>query len=274
MRRGGKMKVLRIILIIVAIALLAFCAYVAISFFGNPILIFSINDSAKTYIEEKYPDSDFTVEGAFYNFKLGYYSVNVYDPELVDCYFSLYYDGEGKLKNDTYSGRYLSGFNTALRIDGEYNSLVDSVFASEEFGYDSDISFGFIEFTDKAGAVGAPEYAVPYSELIIDGENDARELGRRAGVITVNINTDDCTVEALASILLSIRDIFDGEGVPFRAIDITLSSEDGRRVSLFAFDYADIYEDGLVLRVGAAALSAERYIDELEREKEAELRGE
>ena len=252
------MKVLRIILIILAIALLVFCAYIALSFFGNPILIFSINNSAKAYIEEKYPDSDFTVEGAFYNFKLGYYSVNVYDKGLVDCYFSLYYNGEGRLTNDTYSGRYLSGLNTALRIDGEYNKLAESVLASEELGFGADVCFGFIEFTDGR-ASDAPEYAVPYSELLINGEHDMRILGARAGVITLDVGGDDCSVEALADILLSIREEFDKAGVGFKVIDITLYSEDGQSVSLFGFDYADIYEDGLYERVRESNDSALEY---------------
>lgn len=271
------MNFVKFICLLLAIALLLFGGYVAMSFFGNPLVLLSVNDAAEAYINEKYPDRNFVVEDAFFDFKLVDYVVNIHDPDLVDCYFSLYYDAEGKLVSDTYADGYLSGFNTGARIDGAYRSLTDTVFNSEAFDFNASIAYGIIEFTDKADGDPDREYSIPYSSLTLNGEFTTKEYGERAGALVIYIVTEDVSAEAMASTLLAIREVFDAANVPFRAIDLTLTVEEYRAnegISILAFDYEDIYEEGLMERVNTAIDETEQYYDRLDAEKEAELKGE
>ena len=271
------MNFVKFILLLVAISLLLFSGYIAMAFFGNPFVLISVNDAAEAYIDEKYPDRELVVEDAFFNFKLTDYVVNVHDPALVDCYFSLYFDENGKLTSDTYSDSYLSGFNTGARIDNAYRSLTDTVFKSEAFDFNASIAYGIIEFTDKADGDPDREYSIPYSSLTLNGDFTTKEYGERAGALVIYIVTEDVSAEAMANTLLAIREVFDEANVPFKVIDLTLTVEEYRAnegTSILAFAYEDIYEEGLLERVNTAIDETEQFYDRLDAEKEAELAGE
>lgn len=264
------MDFLKFILLLVAIALLVFSIFISIAYFGNPMTIMEINDAAAGYLSEQYPGREFIVESAKYNHKLENYTVNVSDPERVDCHFSLYYDSEGIFDSDTYADRYLSGFNTAARIDKAYRSLADKVFESEAFDLNISIAYGLVEFTDRLDDTEK----IPYSSLTIDGDFTTKEYGRRAGAIVVYIVTEDTGAEAMASTLLAIREILDEAEVPFKAIDLTLTEEEyraDRGTAVVSFAYTDIHEDGLIDRVSAAIEEARIYDESMDREDAPEL---
>lgn len=78
------------------------------------------------------------------------------------------------------------------------------------------------------------------------------------GSLRVNIENEDVSPEKAAEILLEIRRLMDGAGVPFHCVDLTLeypSPENGMdprpegSVEIETFRYADIQEYGLVQRL-------------------------
>lgn len=78
------------------------------------------------------------------------------------------------------------------------------------------------------------------------------------GSLRVNIENEDVSPEKAAEILLEIRRLMDGAGVPFHCVDLTLeypSPENGMdprpegSVEIAVFPYEDIYEENLAERV-------------------------
>ena len=259
------MNFLKFILLLLAIALLCFSVFIAISTFGNPMTLIAVNGAAEDYLSEKYPGREFNLESAAYDYKLSNYYVNVSDPELVDCHFSLYYDSEGVFHSDTYKDRYLSGFNTAARIDNAYRSLTKGVFESEAFNHNVSIAYGLVEFSDREDEGNS----VPYSSLTLDGDFTTKEFGMAAGAIVVYIVTEDVSAEAMARTLLDIRAVFDAAEVPFKTMDLTLTEEELRSyrgTTLVSFLYTDIREDGLMDRVSAAIEEARIYDETVDEE--------
>ena len=70
--------------------------------FGNPISDFIVTKRSESYIAENYPDTDYTVEDASYDFKTGNYYVNIISPSSPDSGFTVYSDTKGNIGYDTY----------------------------------------------------------------------------------------------------------------------------------------------------------------------------
>ena len=259
------------IILVVVGALVAFIP------FGNPLSKYLVTKNAEIYIEENYKDTDYIIDAVNYDFKTGNYYVQVMSPSSGDSSFTIYAGTNGKIGYDTYEDAVSQKWNTANRINNEYWNTTKALLESEKFPYNQHIAFGNIEFADSDTPVGAdvPKYAIFTSELELDGVYDIREMGARAGHLTIYIYDEDVSVSRLSEILLGIKELFDNNGVTFYIIDCVLEyprPEDGSpakegRVEVMNFLYEDIFEAGLEERVAESDKKAREYYAALDAEK-------
>ena len=279
-----KKKVLKVLALVLAVILIIGIGLFANALVGNPVSKFLATKSANEYIKTTYSDKDFQIEEVTYDFKTGGYYARVTSPTSIDSHFSLSFDWMGKLIIDSYE-EVTSGWNTAKRINDDYDKKVDNVFENNEFPFFMHISYGNIEFTSEEYGEDSsiPEYAIYRETLEIDGIYDIDELGKKAGKLTIYIYNRDTSPEKLAEMLLNIKSVFDKSSVTFYAIDCVLEEskpeasaeggvpKDPPRVEVMNFLYSDIYEEGLVERVKKANEEAIKYNEEQDKIKEAEI---
>lgn len=261
-------KIIRIICWTVCIVFVCSAVWFLCAFFGNPISSSLAKSTAKNYLKDNYPESDFEITKVSYDMKSGGYHVNVISPTSIDSHFIIYCDALGRYSDDT-SSCISDGSNTYVRLSTEYWNLVRAKLPYEHF--DIDIGHGDLrvagvyEIFDYINEKGerihytlTKEYGLDMSSLIPDGEYDIQALGREHGSLCIYIIDEQVTVARAAEILLELKALLDEQGLPFHAIDFTLSAsrnENGQRVGpsirLIEFLYSDIYEEGLVDRVQA-----------------------
>ncbi len=254
-----KKKILKAVLIIVAVSFVGIAVWFANGFFGNPVSKHLAIKSAQEYLEANFAGTDYEVEDSFYDFKSSAYNVHIKSPTSADSSFTICAGLDGEIIYDTYENDVAEKGNTARRIGEAYRKAADKVFDSDAFPYESDICFGDIEFVPASYADnhGIPEYAIITNELELDENYDIKDFGSKAGHLTVYVQSETVTAEKLGEVLLSIKDLFDKNGVTFYVIDCVLEypkPEDGAqkddfRVEVKDFLYSDIYEDEMVKRI-------------------------
>jgi len=271
-----KKKTLKILALVLAIILIIGVAFFANSLVGNPISKYLATKSANEHIEKNYGDKDFVVESVNYDFKTGDYHAKVTSPTSIDSHFTIQLGFTGKVFYDTFDD-ITTGWNTAYRLDEDYRNAVKSVVESKDFPYNCHICIGEMQFAmgDYPIDEAKPDYALKREELVVDKIYDIREMGAKAGRLTIYIYDDEVTAERLAELLLGIKEKFDKSGVTFKAIDCILEptdiKNDDSKVEVMDFLYSDIYEDGLVDRVKVANKKAVEYNAKQNEIKEQEI---
>ena len=263
-----KKRILKAAAFVAALALIAGVCIFANALVGNPISKAMAKNAAKDHIEKNYSDKDFKIESVTFNFKDGNYCALITSPNSTDSNFTLQIDMWGKLCEDNYEHRVLTGQNTAERIDRDYRNKVDAILNSQSFPYNERIGYGEIEFISREykNDPSVPDYAIVTEDLTLDAFYDANEFGAKAGKLTVCIDNDTVSIERLSEMILDVRRIFDDAGVKFYTIDFALeypANSDGSkkegRVEVMDFLYTDIYEEGMIERVRASNESANVY---------------
>lgn len=120
--------------------------YFITGFFGNPVDAVIAGHKIKNYVHEKYPDNDFEISGAKYNFKTGSYMSLIQSKTIKDMRFYVSCR-KGKI-SDSYEydvdGRYM----TYWRLASEFNDRVEEIIKSG-FKEKTDIVIGdFIKKDD------------------------------------------------------------------------------------------------------------------------------
>ena len=275
-----KKKVLKIIALVVAVALIAGVGFFANALVGNPISKWVATNTAEKHLEEKYGEKDFEIERVTFSFKDGYYHAFIQSPSSIDSNFTIMIDMWGNLKFDYYEDRVLTGWNTADRIGMDYREKVDAVLDSQAFPYVEHIGYGDIEFVPKEykDDPSVPEYAIVTDDLTLDAFYDINELGAKAGKLTIYLDDETVSHERLAELILDTRKIFDNAGVKFYCLDFILeypkqidSGKKEGRVEVMNFLYTDIYEEGMVERVKASNDAANAYYEEQDLEKQKQI---
>ena len=256
--------------IIFIVAILALVLYFAFAFLGNPVSWTVARINATRYLEEYFGDSHFRINKVGYNFKTGGYYAYIDSPVSQDSYFTIYFDGWGRYRYDSYED--ITNKNTTFsRIDRQYWDLVRENAADRNSRFDISIYFGELRiagvieiytYTDENGNTREytldKNYGFDRSQLELDKEYDIQQIGRDCGRICMYIHDPEVTVERAAELLLEVKAYLDEKQVPFHAIDFNLCeprNEEGQNVgkqlNLYDFLYSDIYEEGLIDRVQA-----------------------
>ena len=258
-----KKRILKLAAFAAALALLAGVLWFSNGLLGNPVSKFLAARSARSYLADRYPGADFQVDAVNYSFKSGGYTAAVVSPTSIDSHFTLGLSMTGQVLWDGYHS-VESGWNTWLRLDGEYRALVDTVLGDPDFPYNVHIGYGSLWMEQEYGEPWPPYLLC--SDLELDGDYDVRQLGGACGRLTLDVRQDEVSAEEAARILLDTRRALDGANIPFYCIDFVLEhplTEDGRLpegdVRLRYFPYGDIREEGLVARVKEADAEAKAY---------------
>ena len=271
-----KNKVVKIIISAVSVALALVILFFLNAFFGNPVSKALARNTAEKHLAETYADTDYYIEKVGYNFKFSDYYALIKSPSSIDTVFNLHISMLGELGYDTYDS-VTSGFTTAQRLETEYRALTDKILESEKFPYSADIAFGTLEIYpgEDIGIEGndIPAYAINQSELVLDKIYDINELGKRAGTLVIYVDSDTVTAEKAAEVMLTVKDIFDAEGVSFAAMDFTLQypkPEEGVRpegyIGVEDFLYDEITEENLAERVAEADRELKEKYEETDKE--------
>jgi hypothetical protein len=206
------------------------------------------------------------IEKVSYDMKSGGYRVYLESPTSIDRHFIIYCDALGRYNDDT-SHCITDGSNTYVRLSEQYWDLVREKLPYEHF--DIDIGHGDLRvagvfeiygYIDQNGErihyTLSKDYGLDISTLVQDGEYDILTLGQDYGSLCIDIIDEEVTVERAADVLLELKSLLDEQGLPFHAIDFTLSAprnENGQKVGpsirLIEFLYSDIHEDGLADRI-------------------------
>lgn len=268
-----KKKVLKIIALVIAIALIVGICWVANGLNGNPISKMLAKKAANEYLEENFSDTDYYIEELDFSFKFSNYYAHVRSVTSMDTQFTLHIDMLGNVYFDTYDS-VTGGFVTARRVEQEYRELTNQIFENPSFPYPSDIGYGTLEIypqeaLDDPDVNDIPDYALVQQDLILDQIYDIRELGRQAGHLIIYVESETISFELAAQIMLDIRAEFEKANIPFRAMDFVLQlplPEEGPRpdeeVRVKDFRYEDIYQENLIDRIKAAHEELETYYAE------------
>ena len=268
-----KKKVLKIIALVIAIALIVGICWVANGLNGNPISKMLAKKAANEYLEENFSDTDYYIEELGFSFKFSNYYAHVRSVTSMDTQFTLHIDMLGNVYFDTYDS-VTGGFVTARRVEQEYRELTNQIFESPSFPYPSDIGYGTLEIypqeaLDDPNVNDIPNYALVQQDLVLDQIYDIRELGRQAGHLIIYVESETISFELAAQIMLDIRAEFEKANIPFRAMDFVLQlplPEEGPRpdeeVRVKDFRYEDIYQENLIDRIKAAHEELETYYAE------------
>ena len=272
-----KNKTLRIIAFVLAVVLIGGLVWFANAMNGNPVSAMLAKNTAKDYLAETFPNTDYYVERIGYNFKDGNYYAHIRSHTSIDTQFTLYITMLGELRYDTYDS-VTDGFVTAQRLEQAYRDLADTILEGEDYPYKAENGWGYgtLEIYPPEAFVHAeenevPPYAIDQSTLILDGDYDIRELGRQAGHLIVYVDSDTVTVERAAEIMLDIKARFDAAGIPFRAMDFVMQyprPDEGMRpdgeVRVREFPYEAIYEEALTERIMEADAELDAYYAEMD----------
>lgn len=268
-----KKKVLKIIALVIAIALIVGICLVANGLNGNPISKMLAKKAANEYLEENFSDTDYYIEELGFSFKFSNYYAHVRSVTSMDTQFTLHIDMLGNVYFDTFDS-VTGGFVTARRVEQEYRELTNQIFENPSFPYPSDIGYGTLEIypqeaLDDPDVNDIPDYALVQQDLILDQIYDIRELGRQAGHLIIYVESETISFELAAQIMLDIRAEFEKANIPFRAIDFVLQlplPEEGPRPDeedrVKDFRYEDIYQENLIDRIKAAHEELETYYAE------------
>lgn len=263
--KTNKNRTKRVVAAVVAFALIGLILLLANGFVGNPISKMIANKAAEKHLEENYSELDLDVEKAFYNFKDGNYLVKARSNTSIDTYFEMSFTPRGKLHYDSYEDAVLSKWNTRMRIEDEYRKLAESIF-EDKFPYQTRIAYGGLVSKDE-----------DFSYLQLDKIYDIKEIGKKEGLIALDIETQVQDIDTMVKALIDTKNIFDEKDLPFYSIDLTLVKareenmeyEEGLMVKDFL--YKDIYLEGLEERVEENIEATQEYWEEEENEKDKEL---
>ena len=279
-----KKRILKITALVMALALIAGLAWFANGLVGNPVSRLLAKRALDRYVEETYPHLDLNTERFGFDFKsIGYFAY-VRSEGSMDTAFYIDMDMLGHVTYDSYDTWVTGKLNTERRVQEQYRQMAYAVLNSSGFAYESDIKGGMLEFAldfvqdREVGDDRDYDYAIPREELVMDKEytpEEIRDLGARAGILTVYVMEDTVTVERAAQIMLHIRSLFDDAGVPFYRMDFVLRYPKPADGSPWpdgdvraALCYEDIREEGLVQRIRDSHAAIYEGFAEMDKEKD------
>lgn len=274
-----KMKILKVLALVLALCLLCGLGWFANGLVGNPVSRLLAKRALENYVEQTYSHLDLKTERFGFDFKSTGYFAYVRAEGSLDTAFYIDMDMLGHVTYDSYDTWVTSKMNTERRVEEQYRQMAKNVLDSSDFIYESDIKGGTLEFQQdwEWGDDRDHSYAIPRDELIVDKEyslSEVRQMGARAGILTVYVQEDTVTVERAAQIMLHIKQLFDAEEVPFYRMDFVLQypkPEDGSpwpegdvRAELL---YEDIIPEGLSERIRASHDAIYAEFAEMDKEK-------
>ena len=271
-------KIFKTVCMLLAVLVAAATLWIVNGFFGNPVSAGLARMGLKRYVEQNYSDYDLQTERFGYNFKTGGYFAYVASETSMDTAFYIDLDMLGRVSYDSFDTYVTEKVNVEQRVQEQYRVMTDVVLDSPSFPYESDILGGILDVQQdrEVGDGRDYSYAIPREELVLDKKysiEEIRDMGRRAGILTIYVYDETVIPDRAAEIMLDIKERFDEANVPFYRMDFVLQpprSEDGPwldedlRAELL---YEDIYPEGLEDRIRESHEQIHAYFAELDKMK-------
>ena len=271
-----KKRILKIAAFCLAVVLIVGVCWFANGLVGNPFSKMMARHSAEKYLEENYPNTDYTIDELSYSFKdVGYYA-HIISSSSMDGNFTLRISMLGKIRGDDYTSRVEGHGNVANRLFFEYRDMVDTILNSYAYPYTVSMGYGDLEFERELGKETV-EGALTRSDLVNDKFYNVGDLGAKNGELVLYIDSDVVTNEKAAEILLKTKELMDQSGISFYSVQFCLRyppydaeksyERPEGEIDLKDFLYTDIYEAGMVERVAKCAEDTQNYYNEKNNEK-------
>lgn len=245
-----KSKTKKILAVITACILITIILFIINSFVGNPVSKYFAERSVKQYISAKYSDLELETDKPAYNFKFGYYTVNVKAKNSIDTHFDVYCNGYGRAIRDDYEIDVLEGFNTWQRVNDEYSKYAEKLIKSK-LKYDYDMLIA--DVIDKEG-----------SKLELDKKYDMHDKAIR-GSITLYIYSDDRTWDNVAKVTRELDKMLSDENLNIDKYTVVLDNKadksSSQSIGVYDFDKKLIDSENLPSVM-------ENYYNEWEKEHE------
>lgn len=209
------MKRISLCIALFCVLVLALTIYMFVdSFWGSANAEEEVLEKAKQYIAETYPNRDFEIEKVYYAFKDNCYYAKVKSHSSRDTYFKLAYDYRSlAFRFDSYESDVLSGRNTKIRLDAEYDAL---------FG---ETCKGYLD--------------IEPSTLTIDAEYNVAELGEKYGQLEISVQETQADLQTAAVLLQRIDKKLQEQGIGYQ--NITCIIEAGEE----SFEIYDVTKEHL-----------------------------
>lgn len=120
-----KFSLIRIIAVFSSLALCFIIFFFINSLYGNPVSATFATNRIHTYIAKTYPENNFIIEKATYNFKNSSYVSIVHSPTSEDTIFRVY-DRNGRIEDD-YAYEVANKLTTYRRIEDDLDEEVETI---------------------------------------------------------------------------------------------------------------------------------------------------
>lgn len=134
-----KKKALKITAAAAAVLIIVFILSIYNAFCGNIFSAMYAKNQIEKYIDKTYPDNNYDISDAKFNFKFGEYNCRITDPDSADGSFTATYESDGNITDSYKNVTDLD--NTLMRLDDEFRKdiepLLDRYFDEngKEFGF-------------------------------------------------------------------------------------------------------------------------------------------
>ena len=200
--------------------------------FGNPISKHQAEEAILDYLEQTYPGRDFVLTEVRHDSKTGDYKGTVQSPSSIDTHFTVAVT-DGAVRFDTYDSNVLGKFNTFQRLEAQYRDLAEPVLKLLQLDYtDREAGVSPLKTLRSFLDLSLANPPLAMEDLELDREYDITALGAQAGVLAVRAEVAEATEDAAWQILTDVRAVMDKGGVPFRAVDLSLSTPDGQHLRM------------------------------------------
>lgn len=202
-----KSVILRLLAATMGIVVVILLLMVINSLYGNPISATIATKKIHSYIAKTYPDNNFIVDKATYNFKFSRYGSIVHSPTSEDTIFSVY-ERNGRIE-DYYAYEVANKFTTYRRIEDALDQEVETII-KEEFPYPMRL-------------IGAKMFDVPDAEqyFTLDMPYDIQELPLPIEVL-IWTSADEPSYEILAERLLELKSLMERHEIPVEYYSMNL----------------------------------------------------
>lgn len=259
--RSRKKTALKALALIAALLLMALLALLANAFVGNPLSAWMARRDIAVYVQSAYPQQEWQVEKARYNFKFGEYTAQVQSPVSEDTRFAVYWQG-GKVKYDDYGTYVTDRWNTRQRLEEHYSAevipLLQAVPGLEE-------NNSMVTLGGKGGSSEAAVRALPLDVPFSRSLSDQWEL-------TIRTDWEDDSLPALAQMFESAHQKLTAAGCTFARYHFFTTTGEGTSIMIDNLTPADIESGELLARLEAALREGEAR-EEAERQQMEESGG-
>jgi len=197
----------RIIIIVIVILIIGFIINIVTSFYGNPVTAAIATSKIQAYVDKTYPNNDFEVPKANYNFKFEEYVSHIQSKTSADTRFSVAWS-RGRI-NDSYEGDVVKRYTTYERIQHEFSKAVEDIIV-KEFPYETSILF-----------VDLGKAEIGLESLMLDMPLDINHPPLPAE-LTIYILSNETSYEFLSARLLELYEIMQKHQIPINMYSIVI----------------------------------------------------